>query len=116
MIFGFSNVYAQCCTAGNPISTDGSSDFSKGLLSVGLFYQHSLSDTYYEGAKMSDFTYKSAYYYIASRLLYNFTDRFDVFSEYGYFQRKGENFINTGFSRYARGLGNLNLSFRYLAF
>lgn len=117
LIFGFSNVYAHYCTAGNPISTDGTSELSKGILSVGLFYQHSLSDTYYEGAKMSDFTYKSAYYdYIAFRLSYNVSDRFNVSSENGYFQRKGDIFINSGFSRYARGLGDLNLSFRYLAF
>ena len=41
-------INAQCCSAGNPASTNGSGGVNKNNLLVSASYVHSYSDTYFE--------------------------------------------------------------------
>jgi len=51
---------AQCCAAGNPIIRDGNIIPKRGDMQIMLNHQKSLSDTYFEGNRKSDFNYKNA--------------------------------------------------------
>lgn len=109
---------AQCCSAGNPISGDGSAGGTgKNMLEVALYYQHSYSDTYYNGTHKSDYKYidNSFYDFTSLKLDYGLSRRVKLGAEIGYFFSKAQVF-NFGFDRNAYGLGDLVLGVQYYAY
>jgi hypothetical protein len=109
---------AQCCAAGNPISGDGSaSGTSKNVMEVSLYYQHSYSDTYFDGTQKTDYKYidYSFFDYTSLRLAYGISNRIKVSAELGYFFSKAQVF-DFGYDRKAYGIGDLVLGVQYMAY
>lgn len=79
---------AQCCSAGNPIGgTANMGILSKKTLRTILFYRYALSDTYYQGASINNFTFvdKAYYNYVSGIFNYGLTGKFNAETEIGYF-------------------------------
>ncbi len=117
LIAGFGNLQstAQCCSAGNPISTDGSSGgITKNAFTVAFMYKNSLSDSYYHGSEKTDFIYKeSSFHFSSLKLEYGINSKLAVAIDNGFFIRKSEYFPESDYERYARGLGDVGLTLRY---
>jgi hypothetical protein len=112
------NAQAQCCAAGNPISGDGSAGgTAKNVLETSIYYQHSYSDTYYNGTSKSDYKYidNSFYDFTSLRVAYGISNRFKVSAELGYFFSKAQVF-DFGYDRSAHGIGDLVLGVQYFAY
>ena len=108
-------VTAQCCAAGNPISSDGSpGGTGKQMFEISLLYQYSYSSVYYEGSHRTDYKYIDySYFDFASvRLSYGFTNRLKVRTEIGYFFDKAQSF-EFGYDRKAYGFGDLIIGAQY---
>lgn len=107
--------HGQCCAAGNPVSADGSSSQGKGILKVSALYQHSFSDTYFEGTQVNnDYVGKTTWYDFSSiKLAYGITEKLNLAGEIGYFINKSEYIIASDYTRYARGVGDAALTLRY---
>lgn len=117
-LFIYSQSEAQCCAAGNPISGDGSaSGTAKKVMEVSLFYQHSYSDTYFDGTQKTDYKYIDYSYFdfLSLNIAYGITNRLKVSAELGYFFSKAQVF-DFGFDRTAYGIGDLVLGAQYLAY
>ena len=111
-------IQAQCCAAGNPISGDGSAGgTSKNVIEVSLYYQHSYSDTYYNGTQKSDYSYIDYSYYdfTSLKLAYGLSNKIKLSAELGYFFAKAQAF-DFGYDRNANGLGDLVLGIQYYAY
>jgi len=109
---------AQCCAAGNPISGDGSAGgTAKNVFETSIYYQHSYSDTYYNGTQKSDYSYIDYSYFdfTSLRLAYGISKRFKVSAELGYFFSKAQVF-DFGYDRNAHGIGDLVLGVQYYAY
>jgi hypothetical protein len=113
-----SNTQAQCCAAGNPISGDGSAGGTgKNIFEASLYYQHSYSDTYFNGTNKSDYKYidYSFYNFTSLRLAYGVSNKVKLSAELGYFFSKAQAF-DFGFDRNAHGIGDLVLGIQYFAY
>lgn len=107
----------QCCAAGNPVSADGTSSQGKGILKISALYQHSFSDTYFEGNQASDFVYKNTFYDFNSlKFAYGLGEKLNLDGEIGYYINKSEYFVLTDFSRFSKGFGDASLTLRYSIF
>ncbi|MDT3740233.1 MAG: hypothetical protein RO257_12130 [Candidatus Kapabacteria bacterium] len=110
-----SEVFAQCCAAGNPVSSNYSMQNS-GINVLGVSYSHiySISDTYYNGIEQLDSTYSETEFNFSSiSLSYGLTDKLRILADIGYFFNKSQNFVKLDYNRYAQGFGNLNLGLSY---
>jgi periplasmic mercuric ion binding protein len=107
--------YAQCCSAGNPISTDGgSAGLQKGAFGISVLYKGSTSDTYYHGSKEIDFVNKESLFHFTSlNIEYGLTQRWALVGNIGYFVRKSEVFPEFDYERYASGLGDASIQLKH---
>jgi outer membrane putative beta-barrel porin/alpha-amylase len=113
-----SEISAQCCAAGNPISDDGSpGGDGKYKFEAGIFGSYSYSDIYFEGNKKSDYEYIDYSYFIYSsvNVSYGITDKLKFLAEIGYFFAKSQYFVFDQ-NRNATGLGDLVIGGQYLAY
>lgn len=117
------NISAQCCVAGNPVSTsDGHESGGKNSLDISLGDMFSYSDTYYTGSKVLDnYKYiKDSYFNFSSlSLSYGFTDKLKISAEMGYYTSKIQNFdFGDGqkFNRKAYGLADGSIGVSYQIF
>jgi len=118
LLFQYSISNAQCCAAGNPISGDGSaSGTSKNIMELSLLFQHSYSDTYYDGTQKTDYKYIDFSYFdfLSLNVAFGITNRLKVSAELGYFFRKTQVF-DFGYDRNAYGVGDLVLGAQYLTY
>jgi len=114
LVLSTGNSYAQCCAAGNPIAGDGTLVPEQGNLRLLINYQRSTSDTYFEGKAKSDFSYKNAYYdFLSVRTSYTLTEQLNITANVGYFIKKGEEFVNTGYQRHSKGFGDVDITAKY---
>ena len=116
----YSQVSAQCCGAGNPVTTvNGESTVSKGRYRVALNYRHSVSDSYYEGSHVSSFDFpgrlrQASYDFTSLNLGYGITSRLSVQAQLGYFIGKNEDYITDLFPDvHASGVGDLGITIHY---
>ena len=110
-----SNGFGQCCAAGNPVNSNSLVP-EGGANILGITYSHiySISDTYYIGDKITDREYiETEFNFSNLSLTYGLTDKFNLITDIGYFFNKTQNFVNDDYSRYAQGLGDLNIGFSY---
>jgi len=108
-------VVAQCCAAGNPSSSGGGLGLKKNSLTFSTFYQHSFSDTYYEGNSASDWEYLSHSNFDFSLISFSYglTDKIQLSTELGYFIDKSLGYIFSDFGKKANGFGDGALSLQY---
>lgn len=106
---------AQCCAAGNPDNGQLNGDSAKNRLTLGLAYQYSYSDTYFEGDQRSDFRYmqNSAFSFTSFNAIYGISNRFKIGMDMGYFISKSQTF-ESGYYREAVGLGDAGITAMYL--
>jgi hypothetical protein len=112
-----SELFGQCCGAGNPISASNiDQNLSKKHLQIMLDYRHSESDRYYEGSGISDFDFPgklrdAKYDFLNLGIGYGITKFLTVQAQIGYYLRKSEDFENEMFpDARASGIGDLALS------
>lgn len=117
------NVSAQCCGAGNPISTaQGDAVMKKGQMQVMVGYRHSSSDRYYEGSESTDVDFPgkinhTGYDFLDLGVSYGITKRITVGAMIGYFIDKTEDYISETFpDAKASGFGDLGLRVSYTAY
>ncbi len=115
--------FGQCCGAGNPISAlNGENTVKKQNFRISLDYRHSESNSYYEGANISDFDFpgkikQSGYNYMSLGIAYGITSRLTVQTLLGYYINKYENYYSNLFSDFSiSGLGDLALSLNYAVY
>lgn len=118
-----SSVYAQCCGAGNPISVSNTDNsLRKSHLQISLDYRHSVSDTYYEGSRKSDYDFigrlnMSSYDFMNFGIAYGITSRLTLQAQLGYYISKIEDFRNNMLpDAFVNGVGDLSLSASYVAY
>jgi hypothetical protein len=108
---------AQCfASPGNPIA--GSTNLGillRGKARVIGFYQHGLSDEYFEGRSPSDYDPPGAigsahYHYTGFSLGYGLTQRLTLEAEAGYFLRKAQEYKYLDYELRGQGLSNAVLS------
>jgi len=106
---------AQCCSAGNPSSGEGTSGMSKNSFSVSSTFIHSYSDTYFEGSSLSDYIYLNNTNFDFGLVAFNYglTDKISLSSELGYFLDKSMEFSFIDAQRKAGGLGDAALGIQY---
>lgn len=116
-------VSAQCCGAGNPISTAlGDAVMKKGQMQVMVGYRHSSSDRYYEGSESTDVDFPgkinhTGYDFLDLGVSYGITKRMTVGAMIGYFIDKTEDYISETFpDAKASGFGDLGLRVSYTAY
>lgn len=116
-------VKAQCCGAGNPISTaQGDAVMKKGQMQLMLGYRHSMSDNYFEGSHSTsvDFPGKidhTGYDFLDLGISYGITKRLTMGSTVGYFIDKREDYISDKFPNVkSSGFGDLGLRVSYAAY
>ena len=117
------NLYAQCCGAGNPVSSAGSEvSVNRGNMQISLDYRHSESNKYYEGSHLSDIDFPgrlhaSGYDYMALGIGCGITSRLTVQVSLGYFIDKYEKYDSDMFPDVsASGIGDLSLSLNYAVY
>lgn len=121
LVFGLSamGLKAQCCSAGNPVMSEGANTRIGGkILRVTSGYRYSLSDTYYNGRQQVDINgvERAWYNYSWLNLVYGINHKLSATAELGYFFNRTEQYKTLGFDDYVgRGLGDLNLGLRYVA-
>lgn len=114
---------AQCCGAGNPISTaQGDAVMKKGQMQIMLGYRHSVSDRYYEGSHSIsvDFPGKieyTGYDFLDFGVSYGITKRLTVGATVGYFIDKKEDYKSDLFPNVkSSGFGDLGLRASYTVY
>lgn len=118
-----SKSFAQCCAAGNPVSSNCSL-LENGKNTLGVSYSHiySLSDTYFNGTNKLDKKYiETDFNFSFISLSYGLSNNLRLLADVGYFLNKTQNFVNSDFKGYdrerlANGLGDLNLGLSYNTF
>lgn len=123
IVFSGYSAYSQCCSAGNPVSSDAGASGPVGkTLVVSESFRHSYSDTYYEGSKVADYQYVDRSYFNFSSfgLSYGLNKRISFSGEIGYFYNKTQVFgppvVIEEYLRKSKGLGDAAFSVRVLAF
>lgn len=123
MTFAGTDMYAQCCGAGNPISSANSeTSVKKRNLQISLDYRHSESSKYYEGTHETDFDFpgkikEAGYDFMSLGVGYGITSRLTAQVQMGYYIDKYENYQSDLFSDVsATGFGDLSLSLNYAVF
>ncbi len=112
-------LHAQCCAAGNPAGIGFSSGICKEKsMDISLFYQHSFSDTYYQGNKATDFKYIDNSYYNYTSLLLNYGlfQNLNISADIGFFFDKTQKFDfgdGSKFNRKSSGIGDASLGLQY---
>ncbi|PKP03443.1 MAG: hypothetical protein CVU11_08105 [Bacteroidetes bacterium HGW-Bacteroidetes-6] len=117
--FAYTNMGAQCCSAGNPVAGTGfESSLSKGLLQVSTSAKYSISDQFYLHDNKVDNPYiqKSSFLYQNLWLSYSFTNRFSISAESGYFYDKSQLLLinNSPFKLGANGIGDLLVNAKFV--
>lgn len=112
LYFNENNAFAQCWSAGNPISGTGFEPVtSKGMFQISSSVKYSLSDQYYVHDHKIDNPYieKSSYTYQDLTVHYGLTDRFSIYSEMGYFYDKSQDLdiIGSSYCLAAHGLSDV---------
>ena len=109
---------AQCCTAGNPASTNCNlAENGKGMLNLTLSYMSSFSDTYFRGTNRLEKTYlESNFDYSSLALSYGLSSDARVTADVGYFFDKAQRFVDADYTRYARGISDVTLGLSYTTF
>ncbi len=109
---------AQCCTAGNPASTNCNvAGDGAHRLNVAYTYMYSSSDTYYSGTRRLDKTYSEiGYDYSALSLSYGVSEKLRVTADIGYYFDKAQRFVNSDYTRYAQGISDGTLGIGYNAY
>lgn len=107
--------FAQCCAAGNPVSSNCSvMENGKNVLGVTYSHIYSLSNTYYNGIESLDKKYiETEFNFSYISLSYGLSNKLRILADVGYFFNKTQNFVNQGYNRYAQGLGDLNIGISY---
>src|SRR3989339_547503 len=113
-----SNAYSQCCSAGNPVSGEGTiEEMDKKDFKISAFYKHSSSSDYYHLEKKQDIPFidKSYYDFINTSLTYGLFPKFALHAEMGYFIDKSQelNLTNENTMIRSRGFGDLGIQARY---
>ncbi|MFA6571414.1 MAG: hypothetical protein WCT77_09270, partial [Bacteroidota bacterium] len=118
LLFSQKETFAQCCAAGNPVSTNCTvSEGGKDILMVNLSYIYSKSDTYYNGTERLDKKYLESYFNFSSlSLSYGISNNLRLTSDIGYFLNKGQKFAVSDYTRYTQGIADLNLGLVYNAY
>lgn len=116
-------VSAQCCGAGNPISTSqGDAVMKKGQMQIMLGYRHSASSRYYEGSRQVDVEFPgkidhTGYDFIDLGVSYGITKRLTVGAMIGYFIDKKEDYVSEMFPDVkASGIGDLGVRAGYTVY
>lgn len=119
-LFGFGSfkLTAQCCSAGNPVGSDGmQGTLSKNQWVTNLSYRYSLSEDYYHFAKKVEVPIIDNSYYNFNNLSlsYGISKKIALNAEIGYFINKTQSiFIDSSQEKIkAHGFGDLSLSIRY---
>lgn len=109
------DINAQCCAAGNPVSSNCTiGDYGKDMLSVSIYHIYSNSDTYFNGTEKLDKEYiKTAYNFTYLSISYGLTSKLKLLADAGYFANKSQIFVNQNYERFARGIGDLNIGISY---
>lgn len=114
---------AQCCGAGNPISTaQGDAVMKKGQMQVMLGYRHSSSSDYYEGSSSTDVDFPgrinhTGYDFLDLGVSYGVTKRLTVGAMIGYFIDKTEDYKSDLFTdARSSGFGDLGLRASYTVY
>lgn len=117
------NTAAQCCGAGNPISSAGSeTSVKKGNLQISLDYRHSESNRYFEDTHEYDIDFPgkiktSGYNYLALGASYGITSRLTAQIIAGYYIDKFEKYDSDMFPNVsASGIGDLSISANYAVY
>lgn len=108
---------AQCCSAGNPLSCGiDKGNTGSNVLSLGLSFRNSYSDTYYQGDSKSDYTYidNSGFNFTSFDVSYGLTQKLTISASVGYFFSKDQQFSGSGYKRSANGLADADFGVRYL--
>lgn len=123
MLFCKSDMFAQCCGAGNPVSSANSETaVKKGNLQISLDYRHSESNKYYEGSHETDFDFPgkiegAGYDFISLGIGYGLTSRLTAQVQLGYYIDKFEHYQSNIFPDIsANGFGDLSLSLNYAVY
>lgn len=117
------NMKAQCCGAGNPITTaQGDATMKKGQLQVMLGYRHSSSNQYYEGSKAVSIDFpgiidQASYDFMDLSVSYGITKRLTAGATIGYFIDKKEDYKSDMFpDAKSSGFGDLGIRLSYTVF
>lgn len=117
------HAYAQCCGAGNPVSSANSeTSVRKGNLQVSIDYRHSESNKYYEGNHISDFDFPgkilgAGYDFMSLGIGYGITSRLTAQLQLGYYIDKYEHYESDLFPDVsANGIGDLSVSLNYAVY
>lgn len=114
---------AQCCGAGNPVSSANSeASVKKQNLQISLDYRHSESNKYYEGSHEADFNFPgkikgAGYDFMSLGIGYGITSRLTAQVQLGYYIDKYEHYQSDLFPDVsANGFGDLSLSLNYAVY
>lgn len=117
------DMHAQCCGAGNPVSSANSeASVKKQNLQISLDYRHSESNKYYEGSHEADFDFPgkikgAGYDFMSIGIGYGITSRLTAQVQLGYFIDKYEHYKSDLFPDVsANGFGDLSLSLNYAVY
>ena len=117
------DLMAQCCGAGNPISTSqGDAIMKKGQMQIMLGYRHSSSDDYYDGSHLenTDFPGRishTGYDFLDLGMSYGLTRRLTIGATIGYFIDKTEDYKSDIFpDAHSSGFGDLGLRANYTVY
>lgn len=117
------SLHAQCCGAGNPISSaNNESSVKKNNLMISLDYRHSESNRYYEGSHTSAFDFpgkikEAGYDFLSFGIGYGITSRLTAQLQLGYYIDKYEHYQSDMFPDVsASGFGDLSLSLNYAVY
>lgn len=123
MVFTVRDMAAQCCGAGNPVSSANSeASIKKQNLQISLDYRHSESNKYYEGSHETDFDFPgkikgAGYDFMSLGIGYGITSRLTAQLQLGYYIDKYEHYQSEMFSDVsANGFGDLSLSLNYAVY
>lgn len=123
LLFGMTDIHAQCCGAGNPVSsTNSETSVKRGNLQITLDYRHSESNKYYEGSHESEFDFPgkikgTGYDFMSLGLGYGITSRLTAQVQMGYYLDKYQHYRSDLFPDVSsRGFGDLSLSLNYAVY
>lgn len=106
---------AQCCTAGNPVSTNCAlTDNGKNILTINYSYMYSFSDAYYKGTERLNTKYIESHYdYSSLAFSYGISSKLRFTADIGYFFDKAQQFVNNDYTRFAQGISDGTLGINY---
>ncbi|MFA6233893.1 MAG: hypothetical protein WC824_06865 [Bacteroidota bacterium] len=106
---------AQCCAAGNPVNTNcAPTNGGEHMLSITGSYMYSFSNTYYRGTEQLDKTYSEINFdYSSLAFSYGLTRKLRLTADIGYYYDKSQRFVNSDYTRYAKGISDGTLGINY---